>query len=317
MRTMRGLLVMAFLLSWLATPLLGRDQVGARDECDGLDGYRKDILRTVESVGQDVDTLGLHDAGLEDLSPEVFEVVADAADAIAAGMGDIDPPGLMTEWHEKTIARFSLLAEMARVIAKDGFFAAFIFIDRITESDADLDRIERDIIAECPEAAVFLLDFEEGVEDDGPIDAPSAATAVSRGRSAEAGFDWTVTLNAVYTDPATIDPSATWFVDWLANNPRPAGKEFLTVRITATNTDDEPLDRLDFGYGYATPGGAVYNYRNTCGSVPDEWSYQTVIEPGESVTTTLCMVVDAGDLEELYFYVGDPRNEPTYYSLDS
>jgi hypothetical protein len=313
MRFARFLLAFVVMVSILSAGSNPIPSAMAADGCKGFDGYQQKVMGIIESVGDDVESLGLE--GLDDMTPEAFLAIADAAALVADRLGKIDPPALMADWHEKTIERFELVEQVVRVMAEDGLFAAFIFIEPITAIDTELDAIEREVIAACPQAAIFLLDFDAGVEEDDTVVVPVASMAVARGVAVPAHSDWSVRVDAVYVDPARIDPGATWFVDWLAANPRPGGKEFVAVRLTATNTSDEPLDRLDFPHGFVTPDGTLYDYHDTCGSVPDEWSYQTVVQPGESVSGTLCFVVDVDDIDNLYFFVGDPTGKPTHFAM--
>ncbi|MFL5760317.1 MAG: DUF4352 domain-containing protein [Thermomicrobiales bacterium] len=118
---------------------------------------------------------------------------------------------------------------------------------------------------------------------------------------------WSVKVLRTFDDPHQIDPSATWFSDWLDHYPLAAGKQFFTVRLHITNRGEEAA-RLSTSVAFGLSGraGYIYDSSSSCGSVPGQVSFMDdQLRPGEALDTNLCWVVSRDDIGSLVLY-GEP-----------
>lgn len=133
--------------------------------------------------------------------------------------------------------------------------------------------------------------------------------------------DWSVAVTAIYDDPTQIDPTATWFTDWLAKNAPPAGETMFSVRLRLTNSSDRAADPATaLRFSLASGNGFVYDFRATCGGVPGQLPPMTQVDAGETVETVQCWRVRTEHLPTLRLRVDlapeiAGSSDPVWFSL--
>ena len=117
-------------------------------------------------------------------------------------------------------------------------------------------------------------------------------------RTGKVGDTWKVKVVNVIEDPYQIDPSATWFTDWLNANQPPAGQQIFTVRLRLTNTSDVAAKPY-FDISLGLLGEAGFEYRNQCGQIPGSLPFDAQLRPGDSIDFNTCWVIDSRDVDDL------------------
>lgn len=278
--------------------------------CEGLAEYQAAMLKIGTEYVVAKEAIGIgQEREMFTLSSDDWTNLSEVALDYQVALKEIDVPGWVGPWHDTLIANAGLLEQISKTAAADGLLALIAFEDQVNDIDQARIAAIATVSSTCSDFVAFhrawdALDGDIDYADDGTEVTPEAGVSVVP----EVPFDtaqvvangWTVRVIAVYPDPADIDPTATWFLDWLKDNPRASESEFFTVRLEIKNTSDEAGDILtSLGFGLKSESGFEYDSSDYCGGIPEKVSYDVQLDAGESYEGNLCWVVRTNHVSTL------------------
>jgi hypothetical protein len=286
----------------------------------------------VEDDSEDEDVLSM--------SPDELQTIVDLYQSYADGLSEITPPDWLRDWHELRVTNAQTLANMFKEAKSAGLFvAAMGSMERVDEINVGMAAAQALVLGSCPQFLELLhqhdtfsdqVDYDRLPQTDDDSSQGASPTSVETAgtpepvrlrRTGKINEWWKVRVVKTIDDPYQIDSTASWFTDWLDDNPPSPGEQLFTVRVEITNTSDKAASpREDLSFGLVTADGFTYTETQSCGSVPGQLSYSDQIRAGETFETNLCWYVETRDVESLGFFVEPSfsfeESERVVFSLD-